>query len=299
MELTGNPYDSASAFSKLVFSWAFPYIKDHQTMYGMPKALDSAESHRRILEAWTIEARKEKPEFYRAVLSAYGLDIIKSGLILILEIACQIVVGVLVGKLIEFVQIEDDADYLGWVYSSFTVLCIFIGLLVRNVAFLNGMNVGCELRQGCLLLLFNKILKVSSSLIHSGVGPGQVMSVASGDIDYLDYVYFLNLLWYGPVITIGVIIALLILVGPTSLIGVAIILASVPVQVLLNNYQTKSRIEAMTHGEARLSKTTEVIEGIKVLKMYGWELAYLKRIDELRRQEVSISRKRLAYRATT
>jgi ATP-binding cassette subfamily C (CFTR/MRP) protein 4 len=298
MEPGANPYDSASAFSKLVFSWASPYIKDRQTMYGLPKTLNSAESHRRILEAWTIEARKEKPKFYRAIMSAYGCDIFKSGLLLIVELVCQIVVGILIGKLIEFVQTGDDPDYLGWIYSSFIVLSIFIGLLARNVAYFEGLVIGGELRQGCLQMLFNKILRVSSSLIHSGVGPGKVMSVASGDIDYLDYVFLVNMIWTGPLMVLGVIIALLLLVGPTSLIGVAIILGSVPVQMRLNNYQTKIRLVAQTHCAARLSKTTEIVEGIKVLKMYGWELAYLKRIDDLRGHEVSISRKRLALRAT-
>lgn len=291
-------FDKASLVSKLSFSWAYPYIKFPKKLYGLPKVLDPDEGYKKIVDAWAKESQKPEPRFYRVILSAFGSELLKAGGITLIDSICQIIAAVLIGRLIEFVQTENEEDYMGWIYCSFLVLTLLVAIACRSYGYFIGFVVGGVCRQGCIQLLFNKILRVSSSLIHSGVGPGKVMSVASGDIDYLDFIFLLNFIWIGPLVVIGVIIALLIVVGPTALIGVAIIICSVPVQVWLNNYQTKLRITAQTECAGRLSKTTEVIEGIKVLKMYGWEVEYLKRISDLRRKEVSISRYRLALRAT-
>ena len=44
--------------------------------------------------------------------------------------------------------------------------------------------------------------------------------------------------------------------------------------------------------------TTEVVEGIRVLKMYGWEIEYAKRIGEIRKKEMLMHRWRGVMRAS-
>ena len=42
----------------------------------------------------------------------------------------------------------------------------------------------------------------------------------------------------------------------------------------------------MRKKDQRVRLITEILNGIKVLKLYGWELSFTKRIDEIRAEEV-------------
>ena len=52
------------------------------------------------------------------------------------------------------------------------------------------------------------------------------------------------------------------------------------------------------YSDQRIKQTTEIVEGIRVLKMYAWELVYNKRILESRSKEVSKHRFRGFIRAS-
>jgi ABC-type multidrug transport system fused ATPase/permease subunit len=81
-----------------------------------------------------------------------------------------------------------------------------------------------------------------------------------------------------------VIVALLIIVGPTALIGVLIILVIVPWQLWMNEYQIKLTQNTQKVSAERMTKTAEIVEGIRVLKMYGWEDIRKREIKNVRCQ---------------
>lgn len=51
-------------------------------------------------------------------------------------------------------------------------------------------------------------------------------------------------------------------------------------------------------SDERIKLTTEIVEGIRVLKMYAWELIYEKRIEEKRSKEMTHHRTRGYIRAS-
>jgi ABC-type multidrug transport system fused ATPase/permease subunit len=285
MEIGKTPYDSASILSKLSYWWARQYIKHPKDFSSLPKILDPVQFDS-LQAAWQDEAKRPNPKFYKAVLKTFGCRLFITGLPNLVEAVCQIALGILMGRLIEFIQTDQEADYMGWVYCSCITLLIFVYTNFRSYGYFHGFLVGGLMRQCCAQLLYEKTLRISSSVIHSGGGPGKIMSVISNFIERLDLVNFANFVWIGVTTTIGVIVALLVIVGPTALIGVLIILAIVPWQLWMNKYQITLTQTTQKACAERLTKTAEIVEGIRVLKMYGWEEAYLRRISDIREKEI-------------
>jgi ABC-type multidrug transport system fused ATPase/permease subunit len=285
MEVGKTPYDSASVLSKLFYWWARQYIKHPNDFPSLPKALDPAQFDS-LQAAWHDEAKRANPKLYKAALKAFGWRLFTTGLPNLVEAVCQIALGILMGRLIEFIQTDQEADYMGWVYCSCITLLILVYTNVRNYGYFQGYLFGGLMRQCCTQLLYEKTLRISSSVIHSGGESGKIMSVISNFIERLDLVGFTNFVWIGVLSTIGVIAALLVIVGPTALIGVLIILVIVPWQLWMNKQQIKLTQTTQKASAERLTKTAEIVEGIRVLKMYGWEEAYLRRISDIREKEI-------------
>lgn len=289
MKVGETPYDSASFISRLVFWWCRHYIKNPKEPSGLPRILDPA-NFSLLKEAWAEEAKKPNPVFYKAMGKAFGWRFFWTGVPFLVESSAQISIGILMGQLVEFIQFEDEASYMGWVYGSMIILFIFIYSQFRNDGYFRGFICGGLMRQACIQLIYEKVLRLSSTVIHSGGGPGKVMSVTSGYIDNLDYSVLVNHIWVGPLVTIGIIVALLIKVGPTALIGMTILLMLIPWQLWMSKYLMKLSSSNQRASSERLTKTTEIVEGIRVLKMYGWETAYLNRIEDIRNVEIKNER---------
>ncbi|XP_064965478.1 ABC transporter C family member 3-like isoform X2 [Musa acuminata AAA Group] len=91
-------------------------------------------------------------------------------------------------------------------------------------------------------------------------------------------------------VPVNVILALLILypqTGLASLIGLAatfiVMLINVPIAKLEQNYTEK----IMESKDRRMKATTEILRNMRILKLQAWEMKFLSKIMELRKNEIS------------
>lgn len=292
-----HPYDLSGFFSKVTFSWVMQYLKNPDKQYGLPSDIDSAKQFKLLYSAWELEKQRPNPKFIRAVYKAFPMKLLVPGLLLVIEVIAFISVAVLTGKLIKFVQTADSSDNIGWLYAILIPFIIALQVTVRHNAIFIGYVAAAIIKQATLTILHDKVMKLASKVAHSSEFTGKIVSVASSDVEFIEYVFYINFIWICVVASIAVIIALLIVIGPTALIGFSLFLILLPIQLSMNKFQNRSREKMQTFGTQRLTKTNEVIEGIRTLKMYGWELAYLKDISENHGREVRVGRIKLIYRA--
>ncbi len=76
-----------------------------------------------------------------------------------------------------------------------------------------------------------------------------------------------------------------------ALAGVAVTVAIVPMTMLLGRLLAAARREAVSAADARVKLVTEVITGIKAIKLYAWEEPYARRIHALRETELAAVRR--------
>ena len=68
--------------------------------------------------------------------------------------------------------------------------------------------------------------------------------------------------------------------------GLALLLLLLPLNAIVWSVMEKYQYNQMKKKDERVRLITEILNGIKVLKLYGWEMSFVKRIDEIRDEEV-------------
>jgi len=136
-------------------------------------------------------------------------------------------------------------------------------------------------------LIYSKVTKLSLYTLTK-VSPGQVINLASNDVNVFDEfgVYFPKCL-VAPVVLVASGALLWIYFGVLCLVGIGYVVMWFPIQALYIVKSEEKSEERNKISDDRVKLTRESIEGIRLLKMYAWELRFKDRIFDLRNKEIS------------
>ncbi|VDM49698.1 unnamed protein product [Toxocara canis] len=98
---------------------------------------------------------------------------------------------------------------------------------------------------------------------------------------------FVHFLWISPLILISYTVMLWQEIGVSSLAGFGALLILVPIQGYFSRMMGKCRRQIAVRTDKRVSVMNEILNGIRVIKMYAWEDAFAKVVDDLRKNELS------------
>ena len=103
----------------------------------------------------------------------------------------------------------------------------------------------------------------------------------------------LNLLWSAPLM---IFIAMWMLwgnLGPSAMAGLAVMCALIPFNLFIGAVTRKLQMANMKFKDGRIKLMNEVLNGIKVLKLYAWEPSFIKKLSDIRQDEMKVLRKQL------
>ena len=132
-------------------------------------------------------------------------------------------------------------------------------------------------------VLYRKMLRLTNKSLHQ-VSTEKIISIVSSELEILEkgltiapYLFIAPLLW---VVSLGFIF---VMVGPISLITLAILLLVVLLQKSSSSKLFLVKKVEAKFNEQRIKVITNLIQGIKAVKNYGWEYAFLLKLSDLRR----------------
>ncbi|KZT29932.1 multidrug resistance-associated ABC transporter [Neolentinus lepideus HHB14362 ss-1] len=169
--------------------------------------------------------------------------------------------------------------------------------LMQNHYYMRTMTVGVLLRTATIGLIFRKSLRLSgrARVEHS---VGQITTMISTDTARLDRVGSMaHVLWTSPIqiaIGIGLLIGTL---GYSALVGLGVLLLSFPVNAVFIGVMFTQRKKGVKITDKRVRLTNEVLQGIRLIKLYAWEAFYGHQLGALRTAEVQTIRKVAMARA--
>ncbi|KAL4446696.1 hypothetical protein ABPG77_007940 [Micractinium sp. CCAP 211/92] len=149
-----------------------------------------------------------------------------------------------------------------------------------------------HLKIGLVDALYRKSLRISSAA-RAEHGAGKIVNLQSNDAAKLWSIpQYLHMIWSGP-FQILVVMALLVRIIHLvpALAGLGATLALIPLSTLVGRAMAAVRKELVAYTDARVKLCTEVITGIKAIKLYAWEEPYVQRISKLREAELKQIRK--------
>ncbi|KAF9957961.1 hypothetical protein BGZ70_009361 [Mortierella alpina] len=172
-------------------------------------------------------------------------------------------------------------------------VAVFVSAIVQNSVYqrwnLGSIKTGLYLRTALIDVVFRKATTLSAKS-HLLYPDATIINLMSTDISRIDRAMMPLLIAIACPLYILVIVGLLVdLMGPAALLGAAFLMLSNPIQgwSLAKLAPVRKRASEFTDSRIRLS--TEILQGIKVIKFFAWEKSFLAKLAEIRAKELALA----------
>jgi len=184
-----------------------------------------------------------------------------------------------------------------YLYGTGVVMMSAVYTFTHHPYFFGVMHTGMKVRVASCSVLYRKALRLSNSALGQTT-VGQMVNLLSNDVNRFDLsVLFLHYLWAGPVQLLIVTTILCLKIGPSALVGAVLLIAAVPLQTWVGKQFGKLRVRTAGKTDKRIRLMNEIVNGMKVIKMYTWEKPFASHVHDARKEEIGVVKKTSYYRA--
>ncbi|XP_066179868.1 ATP-binding cassette sub-family C member 2 isoform X2 [Sylvia atricapilla] len=188
--------------------------------------------------------------------------------------------------LIAFVSDEDAFAWQGYLYAILLFLTAVIQSLCLQQHFSLCFQLGINVRASLIAAIYKKSLTMSGATRKEST-VGETVNLMSADAQrFMDLANFIHQLWSSPFQIIVSIVFLWAELGPSVLAGLATMVLLIPVNAFLIAKSKTIQERNMKNKDERMKIMTEVLNGIKILKLFAWEPSFEKRVNGIRGQEL-------------
>ncbi|KAL3102262.1 hypothetical protein niasHS_003671 [Heterodera schachtii] len=180
-------------------------------------------------------------------------------------------------------------------HGALLAVCMFIAsefssLLLNNYYYLM-FRLGTRIQSVLVCAVYKKALRLSNSARRQKT-VGEIVNLMAIDVDRFQQIApQTHQYWSTP---LQVSLALYMLwgqIGVSVLSGMAVMVLLLPINFLISMLTRKYQIRQMRIKDERTKMVNEVLNGIKVIKLYAWEPPMEEVINALRAKELSMIRK--------
>jgi ATP-binding cassette subfamily C (CFTR/MRP) protein 4 len=145
--------------------------------------------------------------------------------------------------------------------------------------------IGTQIRVALTGTIYKKIFNLSLETIGETT-IGRIINLASSDVQRIEFgYYYIPYVFLIPIYIVAVLVLLWVYLGlgPSALVGIGFVILLVPIFYLMGRVYAKLRLAASKYTDERVKVMNEIISGIRVIKMYGWEYAFKRLIARIRK----------------
>ncbi|GFT19463.1 multidrug resistance-associated protein 1, partial [Nephila pilipes] len=149
-------------------------------------------------------------------------------------------------------------------------------------------------RTGLQTAIYRKVLRLSSNSRRCYT-IGELCNLVSVDAQKIfELIWSMNQTWSCPMRIILLVALLWRYLGIASLAGVVVMLLIMPLTTKLASISHKLQKKEMAWKDSRLRQMSEILNGIKVLKLFAWEIPFMESISNIRKKE-AVTLRKLAF----
>uniref|UniRef100_A0A8C7K9P6 Canalicular multispecific organic anion transporter 2-like n=1 Tax=Oncorhynchus kisutch TaxID=8019 RepID=A0A8C7K9P6_ONCKI len=300
-----NKRDSSEeVVPKLLKEWDLEQIKAHsaeirstQALYSKPPPAGESnhvggENSPEEVEVLLSKKRTpKKPSFLRSLIKAFGPYFLIGSAFKLLQDLITFVNPQLLSLLISFTKQKEAPTWWGYALAFLMFFTAFLQTLILHQHFQYCFVTGMRLRTAIIGAIYRKSLIITNAAKRTST-VGEIVNLMSVDAQrFMDLTTFLNMLWSAP---LQIILALYFLwqnLGPSVLAGVAVMILLIPLNAAIAVRTRAYQVEQMHYKDARIKLMNEILNGIKVLKLYAWENSFKEKVLEIRQKELNVLRK--------
>ncbi|XP_059143339.1 multidrug resistance-associated protein 1-like [Physella acuta] len=186
---------------------------------------------------------------------------------------------------------ENDQEWKGYVYACSFFVVSTVGSIMFNQNSHIGMTLGMRVKATLIAAIYKKSLTVSNEA-KKETTVGEIVNLMSVDCQRMqDVTGYLWMLWSAPLQITLALYMLWDVMGVATLAGLGVMILLMPINGLIAMKQRKYQISQMKFRDQRIKLMSEVLSGIKVLKLYAWEKCFQGKVEEIRGKELALLKK--------
>lgn len=120
---------------------------------------------------------------------------------------------------------------------------------------------------------------------------GEIINLMAVDVQRIvEYINIVNFVWSSPVQLVITVILLWKQLGVASIAGLSIMVALIPFNGFITSRLQALQKKVMNEKDKRSRMMSEILNGMKVLKLYAWEGAFGDKVSAIRAREIKFLR---------
>uniref|UniRef100_A0A8C7YSL5 Canalicular multispecific organic anion transporter 1 n=1 Tax=Oryzias sinensis TaxID=183150 RepID=A0A8C7YSL5_9TELE len=193
--------------------------------------------------------------------------------------------------MISFTQNPNSFVWEGYVYAVLLLLVAILQSLFLQQYFQRCFVLGMKVRTALMAAVYKKALVVSNDTRKEST-VGETVNLMSADAQrFNDVTNFIHLLWSCPLQIIVSIVFLWLELGPSVLAGLLVMVLMVPINGLLATQARKYQVQNMNFKDKRMKIMNELLNGVKILKLFAWEPSFQSQVESIRGEELKVMKK--------
>ncbi|KAF5900053.1 canalicular multispecific organic anion transporter 1-like, partial [Clarias magur] len=253
-----------------------------------------------VMEERGEEAKKKKDKdsadypdswLVPTILKSFKWVLMESAVYKLLQDLLSFASPQLLKVMISFTQDKSIFTWWGYVYAVLLLMVAVLQSLFLQQYFQRCFSLGMQVRTAIMAVVYKKALVMSNNARKEST-VGETVNLMSADAQrFNDVTNFIHLLWSCPLQICMSVAFLWIELGPSVLSGLLVMLLMVPINGLLATKSRTFQMQNMTFKDKRMKMMTEILNGIKILKLYAWEPSYQTQVQDIREKELKVMRK--------
>ena len=295
-----DTYLKESFPSRIFFNWITPLIKLNQRktfeqdMHAKLRKTEMSETQFKMLNTHWMRAQSSKRSFplVRAITRAYFKDLFILALLGLFSALFFFSTPIIINQLMKY--IEEPKPSLKHIVGLAILIPsarIATTVIECNSWFLMNM-VGTKLKYSLVSLLYSKTLSIS--LIRSKEHSiGSIVNLY--EIDCEKVKTLMTVLQDVLITPIQILIGIGIiyyLIGTAFIAGLAVMGIVAGISYVLSKKSSVLQEQFMARKDDRMKLLSEILNGIRYIKMSGWEEAFANKLETTRKAELSVLKKR-------
>ncbi|KAF9413974.1 hypothetical protein BGZ94_000549 [Podila epigama] len=247
-----------------------------------------------------------EPKLWRAINNTFLWQFWSAAVLKVFADILQVFQPLVTKAILEFVQdsvsapsrnVDPPPLWHGILMAIGLYLMGVISTIAQHQFWQRSTGVGVGTRTALITTIYRKGL-VLSAKAKQDFSTGKITNLMSTDTTRLDFLagYF-HILWTAPLMVLLILVLLIVNMGPTALVGFVFLVMFGPIQARIVQALSVIRRKSTLITDARVKLTQEVLQGMRVIKFYGWEEAFLNKLEELRSKELKYVRTLLISRS--
>lgn len=302
-----SEYDKANIFSRLMYHFFQPVVRiGTKRPLTVPDLANLLSDNQKTINACVVIATRwnrcvyryrstphqSPPSLFWTILRTYALSMVSFILCRFVIIFLTYIQPLILSELLSYLQDHASKPVTYGLMLAFGLFIFPLGVVIlftynRFQMFMSSVTIKAAL----ISMIYRKSLRLSPGARQQST-TGEITNHMAVDAEvWGDALIYLSM-WLAIPLELGIALYLLYsYLGWSMLAGVFTMIALLPLQAWqVKGYESMqgAKLAAM---DKRIRQTTEVLSGIKVTKLYGWESAFLKRILDIRRVELGALKK--------